>query len=94
MGLEPTTLSLINRRGRGPAPSRVRQAAAGRRAANLLLERVALAAVAVRAEELQVLRGCRSAAGNWQDVVVLEVEVLPALDAPPSVAFKYEPPKI
>ena len=44
---------------------------------------VALAPVAAGAQELEVLESRRAAVGDGQDVVVLEVEIAAALNAPP-----------
>ena len=46
-----------------------------------LLNEVALAPIAVGTQDLEVLKCCRAAVGDRQDVVVLDVEVPPALDA-------------
>src|SRR5215831_11403047 len=57
-------------------------------------ERVALAPVAVGAQQLEVLNGRRAATGDGKDVVVLQVEPPLALHTPPAVALEHGPAQL
>jgi hypothetical protein len=85
-----TTLRMTHR-----TPWKARDPADPRPALNTRLsDGVALAPVAVGAEELEVLKRRRAAVGDGQDVVVLEVERAAALDAAATVALEDGSPQL
>lgn len=79
----PTSSGSCSRSGRGSG-GRAELAQAGMRRS----DGVALAPVAVGAQQLEVIERRRAAVGDGQDVVILEVEIAAALDAPATVALK------